>query len=340
MGSGSTPLPWPPALVGTPAIAVIDRALARDRLGHSLLLHGDSLETLTGVAYGIADRLLNPAVDPAAGRVGSAPKASLPSTTRFAPEQHPDCFVLRPAKKMRQISAEATRELIAKVQVTASVGARKVAIIHEADRMHPTAANVFLKTLEEPPANTTLLLLTTHPYALLPTILSRCLPFRFPADSAAELAAHEEGWASWLNDYRAWLGRLSEAVTEKRAVADHVFSIYGLISRFGLILENATTAAWTVQKASLPAELEEDEEVAIESGIANGLRTRFFASIEEATRTFARERLDRGEDSARRAFASAIEKLEDTTRLLRLNLNSNAALETFLLTSLRLWSGR
>ena len=44
------PLAWPPALAGTPAIAVIDQALARHRLGHSLLLHGDSLETLAAVA--------------------------------------------------------------------------------------------------------------------------------------------------------------------------------------------------------------------------------------------------------------------------------------------------
>ena len=309
-------------MVGTPAIAVIERALSAERLGHSLLLHGDSLETLTGVAFGIADRLLN-----------------TPDAPHFPPERHPDCFVLRPAKKMRQISAEATRELIAKVQVTASVGARKVAIIHEADRMHPTAANVFLKTLEEPPANTTLLLLTVHPYALLPTILSRCLPFRFPADSTA-LAVHEEGWASWLSDYRAWLGRVPDGAADKRAVADHVFSIYGLISRFGLILENATAAAWTAQKDSLPPDLEEEEQVAIETGLANGLRTRFFASIEEATRTFARERLDRGEDGARRAFANAVEKLEEGARLLRVNLNASAALEMFLLTSLRLWSGR
>ena len=76
---------------------------------------------------------------------------------------------------MRQISADATRELIAKVQVSAAVAPRKVAILHEVDRMNTAAANVFLKTLEEPPANTTLLLLTTRPYALLPTIRSRCL---------------------------------------------------------------------------------------------------------------------------------------------------------------------
>jgi DNA polymerase-3 subunit delta' len=51
--------PWPAALAGTPVIAVIEQAIARRRLSHSLLLHGDDMETLGAVAHGIADRLLN-----------------------------------------------------------------------------------------------------------------------------------------------------------------------------------------------------------------------------------------------------------------------------------------
>ena len=317
------PLAWPPALAGTPAIAVIDQAIARQRLGHSLLLHGDSLETLAAVAEGIADRLLN----------GGA-------AVRFPPKSHPDCFSLRPAGKMRLITAAATRELIGKVQVSPAVSERKVAIVYEADRFHLTAANIFLKTLEEPPAHTTLLLLTTHPYALLPTLRSRCLHFRFPVDPALEFLAQEAGWYEWLRDYSAWLGRLPDATNDKAAVADHIFSIYGLIARFGAILEKATADAWKAQEASLPPDLEEEQQVAMETGITNGLRLRFFAAIEEATRAFARERLAGGDELARRAFPAAIENLEYGARLLRLNLNESAVLEHFLLSSLRLWSKR
>src|SRR5947208_1785281 len=132
--------PSPPALVGTPSIAVIEQAISRQRLSHSLLLHGDDLDTLVAIANAIADRLLN-------GEPGKRVAATFPV------EQHPDCFTLRPAGKMRQISADATREMINKVQVSPAVAPRKVAILHEVDRMHVTAANVFLKTLEEPPAN-------------------------------------------------------------------------------------------------------------------------------------------------------------------------------------------
>jgi len=313
--------PWPPALAGTPAVAVIEQAIARQRLSHSLLLHGDDPDILVAIALAIADRLLN-----AKG-----------ASAHFPPDQHPDCFALRPAGKMRQISADATRDLITKVQVSPAVAPRKVAILHEVDRMNTAAANVFLKTLEEPPANTTLLLLTTRPYALLPTIRSRVLQFRFPS-LGIPLAA--DGWTPWLEDYRAWLGRLSGGVADKRAVADHVFTAYGLVARFGAVLEFATNEVWKQQKEKLPPDLADDEQVAIETGIANGLRARLFSEIEQATRAYALPRLAAGDDTARRAVIGAVEKLEHNAGLLRLNLNESAALEDFLLASLRLWTKR
>ncbi len=311
--------PWPDALAGTPAVAVIEQAIARHRLSHSLLLHGDDHDTLVSVALAIADRLLN------------AP----PAPAQFAPEQHPDCFVLRPTGKMRQISADATRDLIGKVQVSPAVAPRKVAILHEVDRMNTAAANVFLKTLEEPPANTTLLLLTTRPYALLPTIRSRVLHFRFAAVATAVAA---DGWAAWLEDYRAWLGRLAGGVSGKGAAAEQIFTLYGLVARFSAVLDAGTEEVWKRQKEKLPADLADDEQVAIETGIANGLRARLFAEIEAATRDFSLPRLATGDEKTRRAYPAAIEKLEHNVGLLRLNLNEAAALEDFMLGSLRLWT--
>jgi DNA polymerase-3 subunit delta' len=320
----TAPLPWPEALVGTPAISVIEQAIGRDRLSHSVLLHGDDHELLVAIANGIADRLLS----------GAKPSQD----HRFPPDQHPDCFSLRPAGKMRQISADATRDLINNIQVSPAVAPRKVAILHEVDRMHLTAANVFLKTLEEPPANTTLLLLTTRPYALLPTIRSRVLHFRFPTSASTVKA---DGWEPWLEDYQAWIGRLAAgAAPDKRLVADHVFTLYGLVARFGAVLEAATTAQWNEQKEKLPADLTDDEQVAIETGIANGLRARLFADIEQATRAFAVPRLTEGDEAVRRAVAVAIDRLEHDVGLLRLNLNESAALEDFLLASLRIWARR
>lgn len=312
--------PWPGGLAGTPAVGVIERAMAQGRLGHSLLLHGDSLETLTAVALTLAARLLDP-------------------EGRFPAGGHPDCFSLRPSGKSRQIGADATRALIAQVQVSAAVAGRKVGIVFEADRMNATAANIFLKTLEEPPANTTLLLLSVHPYALIPTIRSRCLHFRFPADPRVETQAQAAGWPEWIQAYRAWLARLEPGGGSPPPVAEAVFGVYGLVARFDAILEQATAAAWDRRKETLPEELGEEERVALETGLANGLRARFFAEIEEATRAHTRARLGPRDGGAlRRAFAAAVAELERGASLLRLNLNESAALENFLLASLRLWS--
>jgi DNA polymerase-3 subunit delta' len=245
---------------------------------------------------------------------------------------------------MRQIKAGKSaddpgtmREFIRKIAVTASSGDHKVGIVHEADRMNIATANIFLKTLEEPPANTTLLVLTSRPYALLTTIRSRCLTFRFPS---AEVGFLPDGWRAWIEDYQAWLGRLSGGVTDRAAAADAIFAAYGLVSRFGVILDAATGEAWKAQKKDLPADLEDDEKVAIEAGLANGLRLKLFAGIEHATRDFALERISTGDETYRRAFTTAIGKLEHAVGLLRVNLNALAALESFLLASLRLWAAR
>ncbi|KAB2641625.1 MAG: hypothetical protein DVB26_04625 [Verrucomicrobia bacterium] len=83
--------------------------------------------------------------------------------------------VLRPRKKSRRIGVDEIRDLEHTLHLAAPGGACKVGVITEADRMNDQAANAFLKTLEEPPRRTLLLLLSANPQRLLPTILSRCV---------------------------------------------------------------------------------------------------------------------------------------------------------------------
>jgi DNA polymerase-3 subunit delta' len=292
-------------------------------------LAASMIGTLAIVAHAIADRLLN---DPRH------------NTQNFPPKQHPDFHALRPAGKMRLIDVGSTRDLIGKMQISCAISTRKVAVIYEADRMNTQAANVFLKTLEEPTPSTTILLLTTRPYALLPTIRSRCLHFRF-TDSGSEALidadeATQELWRSTRTDYAAWLQQLAAGKPDKRTIADQVMGVYGLVTRFNAILGAATETIWKTQQAKLPDALDDDEQIAIETGIANGIRQKLFIEIEQATRTFAQERLLAGDDSVRRALTASIEKLEHNAGLLRVNFNESAAFEDFLLTSLRLWSMR
>ena len=325
----SAPTPWPAALAGTPTVAVLERAIERQRLAHSLLLQGENLGTLAMVAHAIADRLLNDPRHPA---------------QHFPPKQHPDFLALRPAGKMRQISAEATRDLIGRMQVSPQISHRKVAVIYEADRMNTTAANIFLKTLEEPTASTTILMLTTRPYSLLPTIRSRCLHFRFTDAGSEALADADEPtrtlWQSTRADYVAWLGLLTAGVVEKRAVADQLLAVYGLITRFNAVLAAATDQIWKQQKEKLPDDIDDEEQAAIETGIANGVRSKLFAELEHVTRTFAQQALAAGDVSARRALVAAIAQLEHDTGLLRVNINESVAFENFLLSSLRIWVKR
>lgn len=94
------------------------------------------------------------------------------------PEGHPDVFRVSPLSKLRQIKIEQIRQLLSSLYQTSSLGGWKIAIITEADRLLPQAANAFLKTLEEPTRRTVILLLTAAPDLLLPTIRSRCLTIR------------------------------------------------------------------------------------------------------------------------------------------------------------------
>jgi DNA polymerase III subunit delta' len=315
-------VPWPPALAGTPAVEVIERAIGRGRLSHSLLLAGDDLEGLSAAAMAIADRLLN---------------RNSPKTPSYPPDRHPDCVQVRPGGKSRSISVGAVRDLIARVNAAANVSRYKVAVFHEADRMNTAAANILLKTLEEPPADTTLLLLTSRPHALLPTIRSRMLHFRFPGMVSA---AKVEGWEAWLSDYREWLGRLGQGVAAGRSAADSIFALYALVARFGVILDKAASVEGERRKAALPEGLEDDELIAIEAEISVGLRLRMFAGIEAATRVHTLSILGTGEREAGRNFSDSVASLERAAGLLRVYLNESAALEDFLLASLRIWTRR
>lgn len=105
--------------------------------------------------------------------------------------QPPDVYLAEPESKARKIVIEQVRTLEHALQMRASAGCRKVAIIAEADRLQPQAANAFLKTLEEPPRDSLLLLLTSIPEVLPDTILSRCSALPLVAEEREELSERE-----------------------------------------------------------------------------------------------------------------------------------------------------
>lgn len=90
----------------------------------------------------------------------------------------------------RFIKIEQAREIAREANFRPNEGHRRVFIIDDADRLNESSANALLKILEEMPATTYLILVTSRPDALLPTIRSRCQTLRFAPLTADEIESH------------------------------------------------------------------------------------------------------------------------------------------------------
>ncbi len=99
---------------------------------------------------------------------------------------HPDFHLAEPESKSRRILIEPIRRLERAIRSGSTAGGAKIAVIREADRLQPQAANAFLKTLEEPPSGAHLFLSSSVPGALLDTIISRCIVVALRAGAPPE----------------------------------------------------------------------------------------------------------------------------------------------------------
>lgn len=180
-----------PIIGQAPAISLLRRLLAGGRLPHALLFVGPEGVGRHKTAVALSQALLcrPEAADAGPSLFGggdSAPAAEGPdgcgecgACRRVAEGNHPDLHVLTGSGVKQDIQVEPTRELIASLQLHSVEGGAKVAIVDPADRMNREAANTLLKTLEEPPRDTTLILIARERSLLLPTIVSRCQVVRF-----------------------------------------------------------------------------------------------------------------------------------------------------------------
>ncbi len=100
---------------------------------------------------------------------------------------HPDVHLFSPRGKARMIKVEQIRELIEQISLMAFEAPWKVFIIDDAECMNQESQNKLLKTLEEPPSQTVLILVSSQPARLLPTIISRCQKIVFHNIPPAEL---------------------------------------------------------------------------------------------------------------------------------------------------------
>ena len=114
------------------------------------------------------------------------------------PWRHPDVHTIEPESKSRRIRIEQIRALEHDLHMSSLLGGAKVGVIFDADRLVEAAANAFLKTLEEPPGHSHLLLVSAQPDQLLETILSRCIEIPLRPEHRREPTALQQEWLAML----------------------------------------------------------------------------------------------------------------------------------------------
>lgn len=163
-----------------PAMKSLAAAQTADRMPHALLIHEAPGAGGEWLAEWVARLMLCEL--PASG-----PCEKCASCRRAAVGQHPDIVVVRPTEDSQQLRIEQVRELGAELALTSHQGGYKVGLLSPADSLNRFAANALLKTLEEPPARTLLILVASEPSRLPATILSRCqrISVRAPSREAS-----------------------------------------------------------------------------------------------------------------------------------------------------------
>ncbi len=162
------------------SIRLLQRAMLTDHLPQAYLFHGPDGVGKKLTALTLA-KVLN------CGEEGEDCCDRCLSCRKIEASNHPDVSVVCPDGQFIRI--DAIRQLQRSLNYRPYEGKRRVCVLDGADRMKTESANALLKTLEEPPPDTLLILLTAETDLLLPTIVSRCQQVRFtslPIDQMIE----------------------------------------------------------------------------------------------------------------------------------------------------------
>lgn len=247
---------------------------------------------------------------------------------------HPDLQIVEPDGQ--QIKIEQIRELQKSLSYRPVEAARRICLIDQADRMNPAAANSLLKTLEEPSAETLIILLSARPEALLTTVLSRCqrLPFSRLPQRCIETT---------LSEQRGYAGREAHIIA---ALADGSFQsaldrdpAFFLEQRIDILKRvTALSAASTLPLLELAKELAAEKESIpqtlelLQAFYRDLLHYRYGRPIESLVNIDLQEKIRRV--AAREDIPSLLRKLEavnSSLRHLERNVNPQLNMEVLLL---------
>lgn len=175
----------------------------REHMPHAILLHGPAGVGKFDLALALAQWTLceQPESTGACGQCDACNwflQGNHPDFRRVeAPEAEEETAAKAPKKPRQIINVDAVREIGDFLALTAHRGGWRCAVIHPAEWMNGAAANALLKTLEEPPPQVLLILVSHQPGRLLPTILSRCrkVPVGLPEKGLAQAWLRQAGLA-------------------------------------------------------------------------------------------------------------------------------------------------
>lgn len=163
-------------------VAFLRQARTHDRLAHALLFSGPAGIGKRSVALAFAAWVqCETPGDDACGDCAPC--------HQIAVGTHPDVKLVEVDSGKKEIGVDKAREVKRFTQLAPAGGRLKIAIIDDAHRLSVAAQNGLLKTLEDPPGRSILILVSNSPDSLLPTVRSRCQRVRFQPLSRGDVAA-------------------------------------------------------------------------------------------------------------------------------------------------------
>lgn len=213
-------------------LRILQRAIANNTLAHAYLFSGQAGIGKKKTAFALAAAVNCQNAVPEGGC------GECPSCRKIATLGHPDVRILAPDGD--EIKIDQVRQVQADLALKPFEGAKKVLIVDGVESMNAASSNAFLKTLEEPPGDALLILITAMPQSLLPTIRSRCQEILFhplPRNTLARALMDKRG----LSEGDAWfiaalaqgsMGRgLEMDVEQEKAERDEVAALWSGLER-------------------------------------------------------------------------------------------------------------
>jgi len=248
---------------------ILTNALQNSSIAHAYLFYGQESIGKKKLAIALAKALNCKGPDP----LDACDECE--SCLKIERGVHPDFFFIEPTStpKSRELAIriETVRDLQKKLAYLPYEGKTKVVVIDSADLLNHHAASAFLKTLEEPPTSTVLILISSNPHSLMPTLLSRCQGIQFHRLSSSDIrkiiqSQHQEAGDSLTEselDFHAQRSQgsvnraLVENSTEMEVLREELLEVLEKVSFDRMDIVFAFAKTWARQTEQLQPVLNE-----------------------------------------------------------------------------------